>query len=105
MADVSLLKGEEKTITITYEDSLDVSSATMTFAMKYDLDDSTALVTKAHGDFDMTDAATGIITFDLSDSDTDQDPGIYLGEVRAVFSSSSADLTRPITIWIGEGVI
>ena len=77
MADVSLYAGEEKTITLTYVDSdgdaIDLSGAIMSFAMKYDLDDSTSLVTKVHADFDMTDAASGIVYFDLSDTDTDQD--------------------------------
>jgi hypothetical protein len=101
--DLELQKGEEKIITITYADSLDVSGATMSFVAKWDLDDTTYAIEKEHADFDMTNAATGIVTFELDNTDT-ATAGTLSGECTATFSATSLDRTEYITIWIRESV-
>lgn len=101
--DIELTQGEEKTITFTYADSLDVSSATMSFAAKTDLDASAAAFSKSHDDFDMTDAATGIVTFDVDSTDT-ANAGTFLAELKATFSETSLDISSRLTIWIKEAV-
>ncbi len=101
--DVELKQGEEKTVTITYADSLDVSGATMSFVAKADLDDTADQITKDHADFDMTNAATGVVSFDLDNSDT-ATAQTLIGEVSAVFSATSLDRTEYITIYIKESV-
>lgn len=101
--DLVLKQGEEKTVTITYASSLDVSGATMSFVAKADLDDSTDVITKAHGAFDMTNAATGVVTFELDNTDT-ATAMTLIGECTATFSATSLDRTEYITIWIKESV-
>lgn len=101
--DLELTVGEEKLITITYEDSLDVSGATMSFAAKRDLDDSDTVFTKVHGDFDMTNAATGVVTFEMDDTDVTETMTL-IGECVATFSGTSKDKTEYITIWVKEAV-
>ena len=101
--DIEVTQGEKKTATFTYEDSLDVSGATLSFAMKTDLDVSAAAVTKGDNSFDKANAATGIVSFDLNDTDT-ANAGTFIGEIKAIFSVTSLDRTDPITIWIKEKV-
>lgn len=101
--DLELTVGEEKKITITYADSLDVSGATMSFAAKRDLDDDDAVFTKVDGDFDMTNAATGIVTFEMDDTDVTEAMTL-IGECVATFSGTSKDKTEYITIWVKEAV-
>ena len=101
--DVVLKQGEEKTITVTYENSLDLSGATLSFVAKADLDDADDVITKADGDFDKTDEATGIVLFDLDNTDT-ATAQTLIGECTATFSASSLDRTEYITIYIKESV-
>jgi hypothetical protein len=101
--DIDVKVGEEKTVTITYDDSLDVSGATMSFAAKRDLDDDSAIFTKVHGDFDMTNAATGVVTFEMDDTDVTSVMTL-IGECIATFSATSKDKTAYITIWVKEAV-
>jgi hypothetical protein len=103
MADLDLKVGEEKTITITYADSLDVSGATLSFAAKRDLDDDNAIFTKVDGDFDKTNAGTGIVTFPMDDTDVTE-PMTLVGECTATFSGTSKDKTEHITIWVKKAV-
>lgn len=101
--DIEIKQGEEKTITLTYADSLDVSGATMSFVAKADLDDSDDIITKVHGDFDMANAATGIVTFDIDNTDT-ATAQTLIGECTATFSATSLDRSTYITIWIKGSV-
>jgi hypothetical protein len=101
--DVELVVGEEKTITITYANSLDVSGATMSFAAKADLDDSDTVFTKVHADFDMTNAATGVVTFEMDDTDVTTAQTL-IGQCTATFSGTSKDITEYITMRVKESV-
>ena len=103
MADLDMKVGEEKLITITYADSLDVSGATLSFAAKRDLDDSAAVFTKADGDFDKSNASSGIVTFWTDDTDVTE-PMTLVGECTAAFSGTSKDKTEHITIWVKKAV-
>ena len=101
--DMELKVGEEKTVTITYADSLDVSGATLSFAAKRDLDDDATIFTKENADFDVTNAATGIVTFEMDDTDVTTAMSL-VGECTATFSGTSKDKTEHITIWVKESV-
>lgn len=101
--DLELKVGEEKTVTITYANSLDVSGATFTFAAKRDLDDDSAIFTKVTADFNVANAATGIVTFEMDDTDVTS-PMTLIGECIATFSGTSKDKTEYITMYIKEAV-
>lgn len=95
--------GEEKTASIQYANTLDVSGATLSFAAKADLDDISAVFTKVNADFDVTDAATGLVKFEIDDTDVTEAQTL-IGECTATFSSTSKDKTEYISIWIKEAV-
>jgi hypothetical protein len=101
--DIELTQGEEKTITFTYADSLDVSTATLGFRAKTQIAASTATIRKVDSDFTTTDAATGIVTVDFDSTDT-ATPDTLIGELTATFSSTSKDVSERKTIWIKEAV-
>ena len=101
--DLELKQGEEKTITFTYADSLDLSGSTLSFVAKADIDDSADVIAKADGDFDKTDEATGVVLVDF-DSDDTAIAQTLIGEVTATFSASNLDRTLGVTIRIKESV-
>ena len=81
---IDVMKGEELPITITYAGSPDLSSATMSFAMKEKLSDEEALVAKDDDDFDDTQEAEGIAQFTLTDTDTNAcGAGEFIGQIKA----------------------
>ena len=63
------------------------------------------MIEKDHDDFDLTDAATGVVTIPLSATDTNQKDGNYIGELKIIFSASNIDLSSDISIKIDESVI
>lgn len=101
--DIELKQGEEKTITFTYADSLDVSGATLSFVAKADIDDSSDVITKVNADFDTTDAATGIVLVEFDNTDT-ATAQTLIGELTATFSATSLDRTLGVTIRIRGSV-
>jgi len=101
--DIEMKVGEEKTISIQYANSLDVSTATLSFAAKRDLDDDSAVFTKVNGDFDKSNAGTGLVTFLMDDTDVTEAMTL-LGECIAIFSATNKDKSEYITMWIKEAV-
>lgn len=102
--DIEMKVGEEKTVSIQYANSLDVSGASdFSFAAKRDLDDADPVFTKENADFDVTDAATGLVTFEMDDTDVTSAMTL-IGECIATFSDTSKDKTEYITMWIKEAV-
>ena len=108
MADLTLQKGEGKTITLTFTDAdgdaVDVSEATMSFALKQSFS-ATALITKADVDFDKSDGANGVVTFALSTTETAQTPGLYLAQAKAAWSTTNTDISQLFTIEIENVVV
>jgi hypothetical protein len=103
---ITLKRKEAKTIRFTVTSdgvAADVSTATLSFQIKSDKDGD-ALVSKADGDFDKTDAATGVVTVPLSATNLDLTPGKYYGELRTTFSASNIDKSGDITIKIEKAV-
>ena len=83
MADIELIQGEEKVVPFTYSDDTDLSSATMSLAVKRDLDDASAVIEKDDDDFDKSEGADSIVYVDFTSDDTDQTPGIYICQIVA----------------------
>lgn len=88
MADLTIIRGDNTTIELTYQDSdsnaIDLTGATVFFTVKSAIDadatDANAIIQK-----DVTshaDAANGRSDIELSDSDTDVALGEYLGDIQ-----------------------
>ena len=105
MADIELIQGEEKTLTFSYSAGADCSSASMSLALKRDLADTTALVTKSTTDFTTSGTTSATVTVDFSSTDTNQTAGMYILQVKAVFSATSTDITQTQTVYIGKAVV
>lgn len=101
--DLEFTQGEEKTVTFTYADSLDVSGATLGFRAKTQVAATTTTIRKINSDFGVANAASGIVTVDF-DSDDTALPDTLIGELTAVFSATSKDVSERKTIWIKEAV-
>lgn len=108
MANIAIKQKEIKTIKFTVTDggdAVDLTDATLTFAVKRRKTDEAYVVEKADGDFDKTDAATGIVTVELDATDTDQFAGKYYGELKTVFAAGGTDKSDDIIIRIEQAVI
>ena len=75
--------GEAYVATITFGD--DLSAATLAFAVAESPGD-VPIITKVHADFDMTNAADGIVRFNFTAADT-KTPGQFVGQFRAYYSA------------------
>jgi len=95
---ITVKNGEAKTVPFqvndTSGDGVDVSSASsISFVVRdgYDSTDST-LISKELADFDVTDAATGLISCVLTETDlayTAIPDGRYLSEIKIIFTAST----------------
>jgi len=83
---------------------LDLSSAVPSFVMS-DTDKTVAYIEKDSTDFDMTDAADGVIKVNLTKTDLSADnvaPGDYVSELKIIFTSQiDEDISQdiPTTIY------
>jgi hypothetical protein len=83
-------QGEAKTITFTVTDALgiaeDISQATLLLGVKKNKTDVAYILSKEDAAFDKTAAATGVVTVDLSATDTNQTEGTYIGELKCAWA-------------------
>jgi len=107
MTSLIMKQGEAKTITFTVTDSasaaVDCSSTTCTFTVVSDYG-GTQFITKADGVFDKTNAATGILTIDISATDSNIPNKYYIGELKILFTSSNIDKSVDIDFIITKTV-
>jgi hypothetical protein len=82
-------QGEAKTITLTVRDAqgggVDLSGAVLLLGVKRDKSDEDYTLTKADPEFDKSQAASGVVSVNLSAADTDQPEAIYIGELKCVW--------------------
>ena len=108
MVKIGLKQGEAKRVKFTITDStgtvVDCSSATFEFSVKEDKDDTTEIISKDNSDFDVATANVGVVYCDLSQTDTNQTPQGYTGELRVRFSSISIVKSKDITVTITQAV-
>lgn len=105
---LSIKTGEAKNINFEIKENgtpLDLSSAQLTFGVKRRKTDIAFVIIKYDGDFDKTNAANGIVSLFLEANDTNQNPGIYTGEIKISFSSGLVLKTEDIGIVIEKSVI
>ncbi len=99
---------EAKIITFTMTENalpLDISLATLSFAIKKSKSDATYEVYKTDAEIDKTDAAIGIVRINLSVDNLSLDVGKHYGELRTHFSSENIDKSDDIEITIEKAVI
>ena len=85
-------QGEAKTLTLTVTDeygaAVDVSEAILHLGIKLHKSQSAYAIEKVDADFDKTLGVQGIVTVFLTTTDTNQIPGIYVGELAATWNAS-----------------
>jgi len=97
---ITVKQAEAKTVTVTYDSgNTDVSSGTFTFTLRT-TGDTSDLFTVADASFDKTNGASGIVTFPLSATNTNQTPGFYTGEIKVVLTASNIDKSDDIKFTI-----
>jgi hypothetical protein len=83
-------QGEAKTGFFTVKDALgaavDLSAATLTLGVKKDKADEAYIFSKADADFNKTQAAQGIVSVNLTATDTNQPEGTYIVELKCVWA-------------------
>jgi len=111
MSEIILKQGEAKTLTITVKDSdglaVDLSAATLFLGVKKAKSDTAYAFSKDDADFTKTQAAQGIVSVALTESDTDQTKGKYIGELQCSWTGPPEviDKSADFYLQIVEAVI
>ncbi len=104
---ITLKQGEAKKLDLTVTDendaAVDLSGTTLFLGVKKKKSDADYVIFKNHSAFDLSQAAQGIVSVFLGDTDTNQTPGPYVGELKVTFPGAppatvekSGDLTLSI---------
>lgn len=101
MARLDMFVGEAYTATITFGDNL--VAATLAFDVA-ESPGAVPIIRKVHSDFDITQAAAGIVRFTFTASDTGQ-PGLYVGQFKAFYSPSKIIKPDLVSVQIKAAVI
>ena len=107
MAKITLKQGEAKRLTLMVTDgngaAVDLTGCTLFLAVKRQKEDAGYAFSKEHNSFDVSQAPLGTISIFLADTDTNQIPGLYVGELKVTFPGAapatvekSGDLTLSI---------
>ena len=100
---ITMKQREAKPITLTITDSdgtgVDCSSTTCSFKL-VQKHGGTVFMEKEDADFDKTDAATGILVFDISTTDSNIPAYVYTGEAKIIFTSTNIDKSQDIVFTI-----
>lgn len=109
MADLTIMQGEGKTIPLTYTDAagdvVDLTGATLSFAMKKNYT-ATAVISKADADFtDRTEEADGIVRFTVTETETNITPGAYLAQAKAYWTATNSDLSLLMVVEVQPALI
>lgn len=107
MSSITMKQGEGKDITFTYTLSgvvQDVSSNTFYFAVKESTADAAALIEKNDGDFDKTNASSGIVVCNITATESAAlDEGEYIAEIRMIATADTdVDKSQDITFTITD---
>ena len=94
MANITMKQEEAKTVTFTVTDdtgtAVDCSSTTCSFKV-VDTHSGTEVFSKADSDFDKTDAATGVITINVTATNSNVTARYYISELKIIFSATNID--------------
>ncbi len=104
---ISIKQGEAKTLTFTITEdgaSLDLSKATLSFAVKEQKTDTEYIIEKTLGNFDISGASSGKVSITLSSSDTAVAPESYVAELRVEIDPSNIYKSDDIDFIVEESV-
>lgn len=109
---IKIKNGEAKTITFSVTDAsnqaLDLSDIdAVDFRVKSSYSDATNYIAKSTALFDLTNAANGVISVDLSSGNTNAasiPAGTYISELRITFTSSNVDISKNIPFIVERSV-
>ncbi len=104
---VSFKQGEAKTLTLTIKENgiaKDVSTATLLLGVKKPKSDTTYAFSKEDAGFNKTQAAQGIVSVFLSDTDLGIAPGLYIGELKVSFPDSTIDKSADLSFMVEQAV-
>lgn len=89
MLNCTIKQGEAKNLTLTVTDenggAVDLTGCTLFLAVKRHKGDGDYAFSKDHSAFDLSQAAQGIVSVFLGDTETQQTPGPYVGELKVTF--------------------
>lgn len=108
MPTITIKQGETKTLkfTVTSDgEAVDLTDATLTFAIKTLKTDTEYILEKENADFDRSSSSDGIVKVSLSSEDTDREAGRYYGEFQTAFEAGDIDKSDDIIIMIEKAVI
>jgi len=93
---ITLKQGEAKLLSLTVTDesgaAVDLSGCTLLLGVKRPKGEDYAF-SKDHGDFNLSQAGQGIVSVFLGDTETNQTPGPYVGELKVTFPGGT-----PVTV-------
>lgn len=97
-------QGESRNVVLQVRENgriISLVGADLSFTMKKHKNDETRLINKTISDFTVTNAALGEVSFRMTTTDTDQEPGVYIGEFQVEFVSD-VSISEDIPIKIIE---
>jgi hypothetical protein len=104
MSEIVLKQGEAKTLTITVKDNegaaVDLSTATLFLGVKKSRSDAAYTFSKDDVDFDKSQAANGLVSVNLTATDTDQEAAKYLGELKCSWTGPPAVIDKSADFYI-----
>jgi len=104
MGEINLKQGEAKTLTITVKDSdgvaVDLSAATLLLGVKKSKADPEYAFSKEDDDFDKEQAASGIVSVNLTAEETDQEAGKYIGELQCSWTGPPAVIDKSADFYL-----
>jgi len=108
MMTITIKQGEAKTIKFTVTSggtAVDLTDATLTFAVRRRKTDEAYTIEKADALFDKSLETDGIVTVPLSATDTDLPAGKYYAELQTAFSEGGIDKSDDIIMRVEKAVI
>ena len=97
---IRLKQGEAKTITLTatrqYGEVVDLTGATLFFGVKRHKKDTAYIFSKVDAEFDKTQQVLGIVTVDLSITDTTQAVADYHGELECTWAGTVVKVDKSL---------
>lgn len=106
--DINIKQRESKTLKFTVTSggmAVDLTGATLTFAVRRRKTDEAYTIEKADGDFDKSLETDGIVTVSLPAADTDLHAGKYYAELQTAFVAGGIDKSDDIILKIEKAVI
>lgn len=108
MEKLVIKQGEAKTVTFTVKDDLgngvDLSGATLLLGVKKDKSDADYIFSKDDQEFDHSQAANGIVSVNLTATDTNQPEATYIGELRCAWDGPVIKKSEDFFLQINRAV-